>query len=240
MIVEEVGHQVWGLVRTHLGLSRCSFRCFAGRPDPSSLETSAEIHRILSQVRNELWFLNRIRACTSNERLIQVLQDIIHEMEENSMTAVNVEYVVSEIERIGWDRVIEIADDFSRLVISIVDVGGRTHRVDFEISSRFPSVAPKIQLDFPIAMEMEWSSTFRLTDCLSSVEARCQQLQPYLNCMDELHCNCWVIEPSTLPSYHITTRRVVIDQESSIVLNIRWDRPNEVRVALFELFTQKF
>lgn len=163
--------------------------------------------------------------------LLQVLQEVIDERETESST-LNIEYVIQEIYDIGWERVLEINQNFTHIVCSIMDTGGRTHAVEIDLPLNYPSTAPKIQMNLPIPIEMEWSSTFHLVDCLIHIEKICNRLQPYLDAVDELNAHCWIIEPSVLPSYHITSRRIVIDQESSLVLQIRWDRPHDV--ILFE------
>lgn len=126
--------------------------------------------------------------------------------------------LMADLDELGWARVLEASSDLTVLKLNAQDSRGREHVVTLNISSQYPSRAPTISADVPLAFKPHWNfpgAGATLLGLVQQFERWLFQFDPLWTVLDEVDTKCWVLEPEK-PTRACAYRRVVIGENLSL------------------------
>lgn len=109
----------------------------------------------------------------------------------------------------------DASSDLTILKLNAQDARGRSHVVSLNISSQYPSRAPTVSADVPLAFKPHWNfpgAGGTLLALVQQFERWLFQFDPLWTVLEEVDAKCWVLEPEK-PTRACTYRRVVIGKE---------------------------
>ena len=155
-------------------------------------------------------------------------------------------FLISELEKLGWDKVIDISDTFQKIKLRVIDVGNRKHSFELEFSSsfmrryqgagiRYDNYGRKspmndeiiLQADLPYPISIPQSATVRLSEIYQLVADKYDTYQLYIKELADLDKNTFILEP-TVPSLSEKYRRIAIDKTCSIMIEIDPHEPRKM------------
>ncbi|SPR00053.1 RING-type domain-containing protein [Plasmodiophora brassicae] len=137
------------------------------------------------------------------------------------------ERVVRDIERVGWERIVDVDRSLLSLTIRIMDQASREHEFVVRLTPDYPATGPECVVDVPGDVEIPWSAQSSLLDVVQNVEKIIGQFDSFWSVLEDIDAHCWVIEPD-----HATrasrSRRIAIGQHCSILVDIEPESPFRV------------
>jgi len=175
----------------------------------------------------------RLRLARSTDHFITELIDLIeskHTRNHSSAASQLVkdvpdtefyQRIISELENLGWDHLVDVNDMMTRLALQYKDTAGRCHVIGFEIPAEYPKSAPRVRHALPVKFEPSWSHQRgdSLASIVSLFQAELRKFQDFWDDFDEVDAQCWVQEPEH-PSRAHRHRRVVVAKHCSITVEV--------------------
>ncbi|XP_071708482.1 uncharacterized protein [Rutidosis leptorrhynchoides] len=128
--------------------------------------------------------------------------------------------VYSEIEEIGWEHLVRLAEDLSYVSFRVIDKKGRVHVLEILLNKSYPNCPPSVSADVPYLFNLEWSVNSRLTDVVKQFRQHLEKLQQFWSTVEDIDKSLSVSESAQL--HRATTfRHINIGNDCSIVLFIR-------------------
>ncbi len=256
MVIDEPGAstpRLLGWVQTPFGLHAYSLEYHAtGRGiqvNMASLRGDIEFCELYECLREKQWFQERLSSCKTLDSVGKELQDIVTEIIEtkkyidvskqhtlqsrigmpDSSDSLLPLLMLKQIQTLGWDHLVSMNHDMTKLVLRTWDSSDRVHEFDVQIPMGYPNVAPQVTVALPCGVvQIPWSATAGSIPDLNTVlqyvnnqVVKYEKLFDALTCIDE---GTWVLEPSK-PTFAIAKRRIVIDKSCSLIIDIHPDNP---------------
>uniref|UniRef100_UPI003AAF74E4 E3 ubiquitin-protein ligase FANCL isoform X2 n=1 Tax=Centroberyx gerrardi TaxID=166262 RepID=UPI003AAF74E4 len=132
--------------------------------------------------------------------------------------------LISEMEALGWDKLLFIDTEFRTLRLKADDSSGRQHILTVKLKSKHPAEAPECSADLPVPLTITWTPQF------DSVQSTLDQLHgqfllvlesvaEFWAVLDEIDSKTWILEPEK-PSRADTMRRIAIGSNVSIKVEV--------------------
>lgn len=134
-------------------------------------------------------------------------------------------HLLEEFDKLGWDRITHIDENFTTVNIKSCDRGGREHSLIVHIPQKYPVTSPTCIADLPVAFEPHWGSEDSMVTLLKAFELELDKYQLFWDIVDELDHETHVLEPEA-PTRASNTRRIFIASNVSIYLVIDPVHPN--------------
>lgn len=141
-------------------------------------------------------------------------------------------YLLQEFDKLGWDRITHIDENFTTVNIKSCDSGGREHQLIVHIPQKYPVAMPTCIADLPVAFEPHWGSKDSLVTLVKAFELELDKYQLFWDVVDELDHKTHVLEPEA-PTRASNTRRIFIASNASIYLVIDPTHPNSIPECRF-------
>ncbi|XP_036430194.1 E3 ubiquitin-protein ligase FANCL [Colossoma macropomum] len=129
--------------------------------------------------------------------------------------------LITEIEDLGWDKLLFIDTDFHTLQLSAEDSSGRQHAITVKLKAQgdYPAEAPECSADLPVPLAITWTPQSTLAHIHSQFLLIVEALAEFWAVLDEIDEHTWVLEPEK-PTRADCMRRIAIGNSVSIKLEI--------------------
>jgi E3 ubiquitin-protein ligase FANCL len=173
-----------------------------------------------------------MRQCGDIEAFLEEFKDILERVARSGLVqdppqAGAVECIVAEIEEVGWERVIDLAESFESIQLAAHDTARRPHTLQVEFPPNYPEAAPRCRSALPRAFTPQWKAGFALKDIVRQFEAALEQYQDVWDVLDDLDIHTWVLEPER-PTRDMAMRRIAIGKHCSMQLDLDPAHPRAV------------
>lgn len=211
-----------------------------GQVDLSSLVVDDELGAILNPLTEKPWFKDRLENFRSVRSLAVGIQNFVNEISANPQNQI-VESIresalplllMKHLGYVGWDRVLNVNEDLSRIQMRAVDCSGRQHHFDVLINPGYPLVCPTVQANLPIQISIPWMRTSDLRLIISIIDSVIQKYEGLFEELSEIDSQTWVLEPA-MPTFNTSSRRLAIERSCSIVLDINIEKPRDICAMTF-------
>ncbi|KAF5195193.1 E3 ubiquitin-protein ligase fancl [Thalictrum thalictroides] len=140
--------------------------------------------------------------------------------------------VYSEIEEVGWEHLVKLADELTYLSFRILDTKKQSHILEIHLPRNYPRHAPSIAADVPYICELKWSASSRLNDIVYQFREHLVKLQEFWSILDNIDSILEVIDPRQ-PSHAASFRRINLGNDCSIVLSVNAHSPRSLPECRF-------
>ncbi|XP_051503622.1 E3 ubiquitin-protein ligase FANCL isoform X4 [Myxocyprinus asiaticus] len=103
--------------------------------------------------------------------------------------------LITEMEILGWDKLLFVDAEFSTLKLKAEDSAGRQHAIKIKLKSKYPSEAPDFSADLPVPLVITWTSQSTLAHVHSQFLLNVEALSEFWMVLDEIDEQTWVLEP---------------------------------------------
>jgi len=215
-----------------------------GQVDGQSLAADDELLALLSPLKDKSWVMERL--CGDAASFARALQKLVtdvdaseqqQQQQEQASAALGnnarwskVQVLVSQLEQVGWDKVLSVSPDLSVLRLRTHDSSGRAHAFDVSVPAAYPIAAPLVQVALPVPVSVPWPLSRvggTLSLVLEAVEREIGRFEPLFAALEDLDKHCWVLEPLQ-PTFSTTLRRIAIERGCSVVIDLRPEDPTGV------------
>uniref|UniRef100_A0A8C7XXU5 FA complementation group L n=1 Tax=Oryzias sinensis TaxID=183150 RepID=A0A8C7XXU5_9TELE len=130
--------------------------------------------------------------------------------------------IISEMETLGWDKMVHIDMEFQTLKLKAEDSSGRQHMLTVRLKAKHPAEAPECSADLPVPLSVTWTPQSTLEQLYSQFLLVLEYLTEFWDVLDEIDEKTWILEPEN-PSRSDTMRRIAIgmNPDSSVLHNLR-------------------
>ncbi|KAF5769605.1 putative chromatin regulator PHD family [Helianthus annuus] len=138
----------------------------------------------------------------------------------------------AEIEEIGWEHLVRLAEDLSFVTFRVVDKKERVHMLEILLDKSYPNCAPSVSADVPYLFDLVWSRSSRLNDVVKQFKQHLEKLQQFWSAVEDIDQSLLVSDSAQL---HRATsfRHINIGNDCSIILNIRVNDPRSLPECRF-------
>jgi E3 ubiquitin-protein ligase FANCL len=145
------------------------------------------------------------------------------------------ECLLLDLQQVGWERLVHLAPDFSRITLRAVAPNQQEHLFDLTIPPDYPRSPPSVEaglphpvlLDSPTADKNPQMDTYvrnNLVNAFRQVEQQLRTYQEVFTSLAELDENAWVLEPAQA-SLATLQRRVLIEKTCSVIFEATLSHP---------------
>ncbi|XP_052429244.1 E3 ubiquitin-protein ligase FANCL [Carassius gibelio] len=127
--------------------------------------------------------------------------------------------LITEMEILGWDKLLFIDAEFRTLKLKADDSAGRQHAITVKLKSKYPTEAPEFSADLPVPLVITWNSQSTLASVHSQFLLNVEALSEFWSVLDEIDEQTWVLEPEK-PTKADSMRRIAIGNNVSIKVQI--------------------
>ncbi|XP_026210414.1 E3 ubiquitin-protein ligase FANCL isoform X2 [Anabas testudineus] len=127
--------------------------------------------------------------------------------------------LMSEMEALGWDKLLFIDTEFRTLRLKVEDSSGRQHILTIKLKSKHPAEAPECSADLPVPLALTWTPQSTLQQLHSQFVLVLESLTEFWDVLDEIDSQTWILEPEK-PSRADTMRRIAIGNNMSIKVEV--------------------
>ncbi|GAA6221181.1 E3 ubiquitin-protein ligase FANCL [Lates japonicus] len=127
--------------------------------------------------------------------------------------------LISEMETLGWDKLLFIDTEFRTLRLKAQDSSGRQHILTVKLKSKHPAEAPECSADLPVPLAITWTPQSTLEQLHNQFLQILESLTEFWDVLDEIDSNTWILEPEK-PSRSNTMRRIAIGNNISIKVEV--------------------
>ncbi|MFS8010763.1 putative chromatin regulator PHD family [Helianthus anomalus] len=138
----------------------------------------------------------------------------------------------AEIEEIGWEHLVRLAEDLSFVTFRVVDKKERVHVLEILLDKSYPNCAPSVSADVPYLFDLVWSRSSRLNDVVKQFRQHLEKLQQFWSAVEDIDQSLLVSDSAQL---HRATsfRHINIGNDCSIILHIRVNDPRSLPECRF-------
>nr|XP_046257685.1 E3 ubiquitin-protein ligase FANCL isoform X2 [Scatophagus argus] len=127
--------------------------------------------------------------------------------------------LISEMETLGWAKLLFIDTEFQTLKLKAEDSSGRQHILTVKLKSKHPAEAPECSADLPVPLAITWTPQSTLDLLYSQFLLVLESLTKFWDILDEIDTKTWILEPEK-PSRSDTMRRIAIGNNVSIKVEV--------------------
>ncbi|XP_011482406.1 E3 ubiquitin-protein ligase FANCL isoform X2 [Oryzias latipes] len=127
--------------------------------------------------------------------------------------------IISEMETLGWDKMVHIDMEFQTLKLKAEDSSGRQHMLTVRLKAKHPAEAPECSADLPVPLSVTWTPQSTLEQLYSQFLLVLEYLTEFWDVLDEIDEKTWILEPEN-PSRSDTMRRIAIGNNLSIKVEV--------------------
>ncbi|XP_030628298.1 E3 ubiquitin-protein ligase FANCL [Chanos chanos] len=127
--------------------------------------------------------------------------------------------LITEMEALGWDKLLFIDTEFRTLKLKGEDSSGRQHAITVHLKPEYPAEAPECSADLPVPLTITWTPQSTLAHIHSQFLLSLEALSEFWSVLDEIDQQTWVLEPEK-PTRADTMRRIAIGNNVSIKVEI--------------------
>ncbi|KAK9061923.1 hypothetical protein SSX86_019107 [Deinandra increscens subsp. villosa] len=106
--------------------------------------------------------------------------------------------IYSEIEEIGWEHLVRLAEDLSFVTFRVVDKKERVHVLEILLDKSYPNCPPSVSADVPYLFNLEWSTNSRLKDVVKQFRQHLEKLQQFWSTVEDIDQSLWVSNTAQL------------------------------------------
>ncbi|XP_062257124.1 E3 ubiquitin-protein ligase FANCL isoform X4 [Platichthys flesus] len=127
--------------------------------------------------------------------------------------------LISEMETLGWNKLLFIDTEFRTLRLKAQDSSGRQHILTIKLKSKHPAEGPECSADLPLPLAITWTPQTTLEQLHNQFLLVLESLTEFWDDLDEIDSSTWILEPEK-PSRSDTMRRIAIGNNVSIKVEV--------------------
>lgn len=135
--------------------------------------------------------------------------------------------VYSEIEEIGWEHLVKLAEDLSFVTFRVIDKKERVHVLEILLDKSYPNCPPSVSADVPYIFNLEWSTNSRLIDVVKQFRQHLEKLQQFWSTLEDIDQSLWVSDSAQLQRA-TAFRHINIGNDCSIILLVDASEPRSL------------
>lgn len=139
----------------------------------------------------------------------------------------NCAQLISELENIGWEKVVSVDADFQSFQIKYTDAKQRQHIMKIKLHPQNSRHAPTIAVDLPAEFDVVWTPSSTLLDVFNQFVHNVDLYQELWNNLDELDQKTWILEPDN-PTFAATNRRIALSASASVQVTVDPKHPHSL------------
>nr|XP_043631528.1 E3 ubiquitin-protein ligase FANCL [Erigeron canadensis] len=140
--------------------------------------------------------------------------------------------VYSEIEEIGWEHLVKLAEDLSFVTFRVVDKKERVHVLEIMLDKSYPNCPPSVSADVPYLFNLEWSTNSRLKDVVKQFRQHLEKFQLFWSIVEDIDQTLLVCDSAQLHR-GTSIRHINIGHDCSIILFIHVNEPGSLPECRF-------
>ncbi|CAA2960704.1 E3 ubiquitin- ligase FANCL isoform X1 [Olea europaea subsp. europaea] len=140
--------------------------------------------------------------------------------------------IYSEVEEIGWERLLKLQDDLTSLSFRLMDKKGRAHILEITLDKTYPKCPPAVSADVPYNFNLEWPRNSSLRDVVRQFQEHMDKLQDFWSTLDDIDRSLWVTNPKQ-PDLATSYRQINIGNDCYIMLSINASDPRALPECRF-------
>ncbi|XP_025105454.1 E3 ubiquitin-protein ligase FANCL-like isoform X2 [Pomacea canaliculata] len=213
-------------------------RIRTGTPDAKThkgflLECDWRLHNLLESYTAILE--QRSQQCKDVQSFLKELKSIVERLTVQKSVTIgtftHTRRIIEEMEKIGWEKLVNVDASFQHLTLQAEDAAGRQHHLQVFLSTQ-ESMAPRCVADLPSQFVFYWSAQGHLSDLMHQFEATLASYQPLWNALADVDQHTWVLEPD-VPTYSAIHRRIVLGPCASVQIVLDLRHPTSVPECRF-------
>ncbi|KAL2650994.1 hypothetical protein R1flu_019122 [Riccia fluitans] len=138
----------------------------------------------------------------------------------------------SNLDAVGWEHLVWLADDLSSLHFRVFDSAGREHILLIDLPPGFPDVQPTASANLPVPVDLRSLHGASLKDIVSQYETAIERYQEFWKVMEDVDSRVWVMEPDH-PSRADVFRRIALGGHCSLSILVDPLSPRSVPECRF-------
>ncbi|KAK7104787.1 E3 ubiquitin-protein ligase FANCL-like [Littorina saxatilis] len=186
----------------------------------------SEHHDVLSQ---------RLKHCkdlTSYLKEVKsVVECLIEQTPASQSSVAQSRKIVEEMEKIGWEKLVNVDASFQNLTLQCEDAAHRQHRLIVHLGAQ-DSTPPQCVADLPGKFSFQWSAKGHVSDLMKQFEAALVRYQQFWDAVESVDQKTWVLEPDT-PSFSACSRRIALSPGTSVQITVDPRHPTSMPECRF-------
>lgn len=173
----------------------------------------------------------RLNQCGSLTEFLQEMERIIEKAMETKQTMmsqkepVSCGKIISEIDNLGWDKLVTIDAQFTWLEFVYTDSRGRCHYLKVKLHPKHPEEKPECVTKLPVPFNPHWTIKTTLQSLYEQFSHSVESFQSFWNNMETLDKHTWVLEPDS-PNFSAVYRRIAVSSSASLQITVDPKQPN--------------
>nr|KAJ0223698.1 hypothetical protein LSAT_V11C200080060 [Lactuca sativa] len=136
----------------------------------------------------------------------------------------NIGVIHSEIEEIGWEHLVRLAEDLSFVTFRVIDKKERVHILEISFDKSYPNTPPS---DVPYIFNLQWSKNSRLKDVVNQFKQHLENLQQFWSTLEDIDQSLCLFDSSNLHRA-MSLRHINIGNDCSIIVLIHANEPKSL------------
>jgi E3 ubiquitin-protein ligase FANCL len=163
--------------------------------------------------------------------LVDITNRLLHNQLQNQMKSpeyiaenVAAEYycsLIQELETIGLRHLDSLSKDLTSIQLSAIDSQHRKHILSLKLSTNYPAALPTISTQLPTQFNAH-SVALAYARFLEEIA----NYQLFFNELENLHANCWVLEPDRV-NYAVSILRIALEKGVSLLIHLNPKFPRD-------------
>ncbi|XP_050406740.2 E3 ubiquitin-protein ligase FANCL [Patella vulgata] len=214
----------------YLTIGQNEFRMKLTVPSSNLSETEIVCEWKLQEIIDEYMPIIRQRLVhckdlnTFLKEVISIVESKIKYEESPDITCNLTSHIVTEIEKIGWHKLVAIDTSFHSVTLKALDSQQREHLLNIKLNSQCINAAPVTTTYLPCISLFHWNKEDGLVSLFNEFESTLKNYEEFWDEMEEIDTCTWVLEPEK-PTYAAVHRRIAIGTNASVQITVDPKQP---------------
>ncbi|CAJ0638954.1 15139_t:CDS:2 [Entrophospora sp. SA101] len=165
----------------------------------------------------------RLEQCYNIDEFFIDLKDLlehlmIKEKEEVMPPGIYYSSLLSELDKIGWDKLELLDPSLKSLVLRLNHSSGRQHKINITLPFSYPKSPLIIQAEIPSEIQL---------NCIFDLNEEIEKFQEFWSMLDDVDQNTWILEPDK-PKRNDLIRRIALGNHCSLQIKVNPQHPKDV------------
>ncbi|CAJ0745839.1 15513_t:CDS:2 [Entrophospora sp. SA101] len=153
-----------------------------------------------------------------HDKILKQEHLMIKEKEEVMPPGIYYSSLLSELDKIGWDKLELLDPSLKSLVLRLNHSSGRQHKINITLPFSYPKSPLIIQAEIPSEIQL---------NCIFDLNEEIEKFQEFWSMLDDVDQNTWILEPDK-PKRNDLIRRIALGNHCSLQIKVNPQHPKDV------------
>lgn len=151
----------------------------------TSLRLDSLLLAVIGPIKEEKWFLDRLKMCKSpveyEDELQKIVQTVAKPVGDNSSIEMG-PLMCDAMARVGYDKIVHVEDNFEKVTLGAKDSAGRCHEYTVRFAPNSVVQRPDLETTLPMPVQFSWRGDrlrAPLDDIVRAVESSITKFEPF-------------------------------------------------------------